>query len=153
MDWPVLVFVVFAFLATLGAAWDLRTRRIPNWLTVVIGLAGLSASFLLGGGDFALSALAHLLIALVLGLVAFRFNLWGGGDGKFYAALAAWFGLSQIWQLMLAVSLSGLLLFFGWFAIRRFWRSTDSGLHGQLPYGVAIAAGGTITMALPWLIR
>jgi prepilin peptidase CpaA len=80
---------------------DLRTRRIPNWLTVsnlVLALVVHGCHGRLGGLIFSLEGFAAGFGVLFL--------LWligggGGGDVKMMAALGAWLG----WKLTLAVFL------------------------------------------------
>lgn len=138
----------FIALAGAGAYCDLRFRKIPNALNALVAGAGLCAVWLAQGAGSAAWAAAHLSVALVLGILAFAARLWGGGDAKFYAALAAWFPLSDFARLIIAISVAGLLLLLGWFVGTRLRRSaTRTGDKAQLPYGVAIAAGGIVTMA------
>lgn len=75
----------------------------------------------------------------------FSLGIIGGGDAKFYAALAAWFPLQRGFELLLLTSLAGLGLFLAWFVIRRIQRkpivrkATDP--MDKLPYGLAIGLG------------
>lgn len=76
-----------------AAAVDLRTRRIPNWLTFSLALAGLALSFtwartVAGPGDAALG----LLTGFGIGFALFGLGAWGGGDVKVLAAVGAWVG-------------------------------------------------------------
>lgn len=134
--------------AGLAACWtDLRTRRIPNGLcalTFVLGIAYAAwTSGWMEAGDHAL----HAVIALVIGAGLFAMRMIGGGDAKFYAAVAAWFGLHDAVWLFVLVSISGFVLLVVWIATRmmsgRPIRKQGGGVNG-LPYGVAIAAGSAI---------
>jgi prepilin peptidase CpaA len=138
---------LFAAFAAAGAYFDARYRTIPNVLNGAMAAAGLSAVLLMQGGPAALWAIAHLIAALLLGIAAYSFKLWGGGDAKFYAATAAWFPLPDFPRLIIAISLAGFALLLGWFLVARFARHERVGRHAQLPYGLAIAAGGLLTMA------
>jgi prepilin peptidase CpaA len=135
-------------LALTGAGLDYTVRRLPNLLCLITALAGLAASFTLHGASGAGSAALHGLIALVVGMVLFRFGAVGGGDAKFYAGIAMWFALGQAPRLLLAVSLSGLLLFIVWFTVRRLMgkkvhRRAENDAD-RFPYGAAIAAGAVV---------
>lgn len=147
-----------AILLLTGAALDVTQRRLPNWLILlVLGLAAAQMLFDTPMAE-ALSRLAHAAIALVVGMILFRFRMIGGGDAKFYAALAAHFALAQAIQLLLFVSLAGLVTIGGWFALRRLRKSAGGpqaeGNFAMVPYGVAIALGGLALLALrtPMLI-
>jgi prepilin peptidase CpaA len=140
-------------LACAAATWlDLTTRRIPNWLCGVTALLGLASAFVAGGaGAFGNHAL-HLAIALIAGMVLFRLGMIGGGDAKFYAAMASWFSLINAASLALMVALWGLVLLVVWFGYRRLRglpvRKPGGTSFDSLPYGIAIAAGGMSTLLL-----
>lgn len=87
--------LVAAFTAT-AAVIDLRTRRLPNWLTAPAVLLGLAFHTATGG----LSGLGLSLAGLATGF-GILFVLWliggsGGGDVKLMAALGAWVGFTPI---------------------------------------------------------
>lgn len=137
-------------LLALIASWlDISARRLPNWLTLLTLAAGIAVTIFDPGFSALGSHLAHTIIALLVGMILFRFGVIGGGDAKFYAAVASWFALSGAPGLLLAVSLSGLVIFFVWFVWRRATGkpirapSPDSKAD-KLPYGIAIAAGAVI---------
>lgn len=139
---------LFMALASFAAYRDARFRTIPNWLNLLIAVLGVAATWWLAGAEGILPSLAHFALALAIGLLVYALKMWGGGDAKFYAATAAWFSLGEFPRLIMAVSLAGLVLLAGWIVIRRGWKPKDvGGGRAQLPYGVAIAAGGIITMA------
>jgi len=116
------------------ASWsDTFHRRIPNWLSAATAVAGLITGFLLGGLPALGSQAAHAAIALIVGMVLFRFGVVGGGDAKFYAAVAAWFRLAQATMLLV------------YFVLRRIQgkpiRQRSNKPGDSLPYGIAIAGG------------
>ena len=141
-----LSLAVFAAFAAAGAWSDARHRTIPNALNVAMAVLGIAAVWLTLGGHDALWAAAHFLIALVVGMAIYALRVWGGGDAKFYAATAAWFPLREAPALLVGVALAGLVLVLVWLPTRRFIRGQGHGLKTQVPYGLAIAAGGLITM-------
>ena len=131
------------------AAWsDVKYRRLPNLLTVVVAGMGLSYAAIEVGMRAAGSGLVHGLAALVVGLALYSRRVVGGGDIKFYAAVAVWFPLGEGFRLLGLVSLAGLVLLVGWLVWLRlagrtvnFQASEDS---DKLPFGVAIAAGAVL---------
>lgn len=139
--WP----AALSLLLIAGALSDIRTRRLPNWLSLALLVLGLGFAFAQGG----LPAMgwhgAHVAIALAVGMALFAGGIIGGGDAKFYAGLAAFFPLGEGFSLLLAVSLAGLVAIVVWFASRRLLRpgpiDKDS-LYAKFPYGVAMAGGG-----------
>lgn len=126
---------------------DVTRRRIPNWLSLLTLLGGLAFAWWDGGLVTAGNHALHMGIALVVGMGLFAVRAIGGGDAKFYAAVAAWFALNQGLRLFVYVSFSGLLLLVIWFSVRRIQgkpiRRKGGGVEG-LPYGVAIAVGALL---------
>lgn len=131
---------------------DARRRIIPNWLCGSLLLAGLGSAAVQSG----LSGLgwhaAHAGVALLIGMGLFAIRWFGGGDGKFYAACAAWFPMQQGATLGLMIALAGLALVFVWFT----WRllhgqstfAVRQGKSAKLPFGIAIGLGTLATYAL-----
>jgi prepilin peptidase CpaA len=142
-------------LAWAVASWtDILHRLVPNWLCGVTAITGLATGFLLGGCASLGSQLLHMGIVLVAGMALFRMGLFGGGDAKFYAAVAAWFALGKAAVLLLfSISVSGLVLFVLWFIYRRLrripiGRSSGGSQFDSLPYGVAVGGGAVLAMAM-----
>jgi prepilin peptidase CpaA len=77
---------------------DVRSRRIPNWLT--FGAAAAALVFHTAapaGGGFVFAVAGWFLGALIM-FVPFALRGLGGGDVKLVAALGAWLGpMSAIW--------------------------------------------------------
>ena len=90
------IVAALLILAALAAVWDLRTRRIPNWLV----LTGLIAGFGLNGFLFGLSGLATaglgMLTAFGIYLVLYLLHAMGAGDVKFMAAVGSLTGV-KVW--------------------------------------------------------
>jgi prepilin peptidase CpaA len=148
---PALVQTAPLIVLGLTACWlDWRDRRIPNWLCGVLALIGLGLAAGSGGGTAIAQHAIHAFAALVVGMVLFRFGVFGGGDAKFYAAVAAWFPLALWAKLLIHVSLAGLGLLTVWFISRRIMgkkiRPKDPTKYDALPYGIAIAFGSFSAM-------
>lgn len=146
--------VVALSIAGLYAAWsDIRWRKLPNVLCLAVAAMGTVAVAYSGGLSLVASSLAHAALALTIGIGLFSLGAIGGGDGKYYAATAAWFPLAAGMTLLLWVSLAGMGLFIIWFAWRRLRgikvraRATED--SEKFPYGVAIAAGSVLAALAP----
>lgn len=142
-----------AVLAALGllACWfDIRERRLPNWLVLATLAAGLGLAAWRSGFDVLPWHLAHLAIALAVGIGLYAIRALGAGDAKYYAALAAWFALDEALKLVMAVSFAGLFLALGWLAWRKFAgkpaprKPVDD--MDKVPFGVAMAAGAMLAL-------
>jgi prepilin peptidase CpaA len=102
-----LVFdVTLVALALAGGWFDIRTRRIPNALT----LTGLLVGLLLRA-PFGLPAVADGVLGAGFGfLIAvplFALGAFGGGDTKFLIALGAFLGGSRLLGALLVIALVG----------------------------------------------
>src|SRR4051812_13495078 len=84
---PLFVMLVIA------AVIDLRSRRIPNWLTFSMAATGLLQSCFSGGHHVTPAmSLLGLLTGLGLNILLFAAHIRGGGDVKLFAGLGAWIG-------------------------------------------------------------
>lgn len=96
--------------AAVACSHDLRTRRIPNWITGPAALSALLIHFAVGGwASLGASAAA----GLVAGLVMVAFFLAGGmgaGDVKLMAAVACFTGLAPLCLLLLTTACTGAAL-------------------------------------------
>lgn len=131
------------------AAWsDIRYRRLPNVLVLFVAGMGFSYAAIDTGLKEAASGLLHGLAALLVGLALYSRGMVGGGDVKYYSAVAMWFPISQGFRLMGLVSFAGLALLAGWLIRRHMTASAvdfkASKDGDKLPFGVAIAAGAVL---------
>ena len=135
-----------------GALLDIFTRRLPNVLCGLMLLAGLVLAFMQGGLAELGLHFAHAALALVVGYLLFLAGIFGGGDGKFYAAAAAFFPLWEMLDLFIAMTAAGFVLAVIWFTLKRTMRSMKDRKDdfAKLPYGVAIAIGA---LTLAWMTQ
>ena len=134
-------------IALLVAAFtDIRRRQIDNWLNAAIALGAPAywwAQGLALWPDVAMQ-LGVALIAFMVLAGLFALKVMGGGDVKLLSALALWIAPVDFLKLLLFMSLIGgvlTILFAAWhFTVTR---KRDA----KIPYGVAIASAGLITLA------
>jgi prepilin peptidase CpaA len=154
-------------------AWgDLRTRRIPNYLTLGTAVAGLAFNVMSHG----ISGLADGILGMLLGCALLILPyLWGGmgaGDVKALAALGAWLGPKLTVFLFCYMGIAGGVIALGylvwqgslWQKIKQGWTfllnlvlcqpdgvprsSSPSQLTEGIPYGVAIAVGMMVLVGM-----
>src|ERR1700760_1030264 len=104
--------------AMLSAVYDVRSRRIPNFITLPAMVLGLMLHGALGGWRQSATAAAG---GLICGLIFFVFYLAGGmvgGDVKLITAAGCIAGLPLIGHLLLWTALAGGLMAIG-LALRR----------------------------------
>lgn len=145
------IFVTRILLATLAVALvfacidDWRRRIIENWLTGGIALAApllwWANSFTLGGIGIQIAMAAVLFVAF---LIFFALGLMGGGDVKLIAALALWFPLGVMVNLLVVMAIIGGVLTLG-MMIRHKVGKGQTPL--EIPYGIAIALAGLWAIA------
>ena len=158
--------------ALIGAGFDIKSRRIPNFVTGPAILAGLLLHLSLDGWRGMLSAFAAGLICGIIFLVFYIAGGMGAGDVKLITAAGCLVGLSNSPYLLILTSLAGGVMGIAFALMRGQLKSilfnvrtiaahhTHQGLvphpeHNvrnnktlRLPYGVAIAAGSCITLYL-----
>ena len=88
-------------LALVAAFTDLRSRRIPNWLTVPGLLVGIAANSALGGWNGLKVSLLGALVGLALLLPFVLLRSLGAGDWKLAGALGAFAGPALLIDLLL----------------------------------------------------
>ena len=102
--------LILAALLAIGAIIDVRSRRLPNWLTASVVFLYLpyvwfspspvdwQGALMVGGTCF------------VVGFALFAFNFMGGGDVKLISGVALWAGLDFIAMFLLVTGVTGGLL-------------------------------------------
>jgi prepilin peptidase CpaA len=94
----------------IAVAWDLSTRRIPNFLTFGAALAGLIVHGYSGGWSGAGMALAGWAVGAACFLPVFMLRGMGGGDVKLLAAIGAWIGpAATVWVALFSSIAGGVL--------------------------------------------
>jgi prepilin peptidase CpaA len=162
------VLAVLVTGVTTGALIDLRTRRVPNVLTLTLAVAGLAAAASGAGSLTIRASLLGLALGLVLMLPGHLIGATGAGDVKLFAASGALLGPAQIATAFLYTAVAGGVLALVVAARRRRLRRTvegasqlvmtgasnvaaieDPAANNRFAYAPAIAAG-TIAAALGW---
>ena len=93
-----------------AAGTDIRSRRIPNWLTGPLLLGGLVWSGFQAGWFGLADAGAACLLLMLPFVLLFLLAGGGAGDAKLMGALGTWLGLVNGLVLLAAVCLAGLVL-------------------------------------------
>jgi prepilin peptidase CpaA len=164
--------VCFTLALAIASVWDIRSRRIPNWLVIAVALLGVCYSALM---QSPLSGISRALLGMVIG-----FGLWipfyalgmlGAGDVKLFAAASCWFAPSQVVGAALVSALAGgVLSVIGLVLAHGLGLATLRVAHGirdpkilatplavpkgrkTLPYGLAMTVGLLIVAWFPrWL--
>ena len=170
--------IAFTVLMGVAAASDIRHRRIPNSIVVLIfSLGALFLTMCIGVRPGAIQLLEGGGTGLLVWLPLWIVGKMGAGDVKFFAASAAWLGPRLALDASLTSALLGGVLALVWMFRRAVEargeievphqiascaavgpRTSDGRQDAEisritLPYGVAMAAGLTVTAWYPHLIR
>jgi prepilin peptidase CpaA len=150
---------------------DLRSRRIPNWLSLPFLAAGLVVSF--APKSWHGIGIVPSLEGMGLGLLLFGFLAFMGGMGmgdvKLCAAIGAWIGPRQLFVALVLTGIAGGIMAVLWAAMGGFlgelfggtgdllfgWRKREKGQESEhtlanpnakkMPYAPAIAVGTLIS--------
>ncbi len=151
----------------MAAVWDLRSRRIPNALTLPLFLAGVAFNAWVGGITAASLSLGGAAVAALPFVVLYLYAGGGAGDAKLMGAVGAWLGLAQGVAALVTVVIAGAILGLvqavwqkkfthitqrmaelssSWFAMlsaghRPVITQLDDTQPLQMPYGVSIFTG------------
>jgi prepilin peptidase CpaA len=154
----VLIFVIVAY-------QDVRTRRIPNALSLAIATLGLARIALAAEMIDAGYTLATAVIIFAITIALFQRGAIGGGDAKILTAAALLIGYQELLSFLFLMGLCGGALALATLAaerldlsLGRFRRGADVSSTGHaeggrlapegstVPYGLAIATAGIITL-------
>jgi prepilin peptidase CpaA len=105
----IMVFPLIA-LCVVAAVIDLRSRRIPNWLTVMAMVSGLANSMIWSAPTTPVYSLLGLLAGVGILFVPFAIGAMGGGDVKLLAGVGAWLGTVATLQVFVVSALAGLVI-------------------------------------------
>lgn len=94
-------------IAMAACIFDLRTRRIPNWLTLGAAAAGIVFHLATGGISGLERSAAGWAVGAALLIVPYALGGMGGGDVKLVGALGAWIGPGDAFWLAMYTGISG----------------------------------------------
>ena len=106
--WPTFTAVMIATI------WDIRERRIPNWLVLPFLLAGMALSAITGGWSGLKESVLGLLLAASLMGALYWLGGTGMGDVKLCAAIGAWIGPQQLGIALVVMGIAGGVMALVW---------------------------------------
>lgn len=153
-----LILSVFPAALLVAAANDIYEFKIPNWVSLTLICAYPAAGLAVGAP---LGVIGEGLLigagALTLGFILFAAKIVGGGDAKLFAAIAPWVGAGAFGMFLFYTAIAGFFLTILLFLFRSMpllpvyayapWLVTLHERKKDLPYAVALAAGGLISFS------
>ncbi|MBI1180452.1 MAG: pilus assembly protein CpaA [Alphaproteobacteria bacterium] len=124
---------------------DVRSRTISH--TTIACVIVLFAAYALAGYADWQSGLISAMVLLIVGFILFHLKIMGGGDSKLIAAVGLWTGLSQLGAFLFYTAVAGgfvALAVLVAYRLRPQGPDSVAETAPSVPYGVAIALGGTI---------
>jgi prepilin peptidase CpaA len=172
---PMQPYLILPLGLALWIGWrDLKTRRIPNYLTCGVALSGLVFQLAQHGWGGLWTGSLGLLLGFGLLFLPYLLGGMGAGDVKALAGLGAWLGPHLVIYLFVYMAISGALIALGLLCWRgKLWSrilqartsvlnwiicrshglapaaaSTSKPKSESIPYGVAMALG--MVLLLIW---
>ena len=100
-------------LAIVACGWDLKTRRIPQVLTLGGALAGFAFHCTVGGPGAGFGSAVGWVVGIAIFFVPFALGGLGAGDVKLLGAIGAWLGpMNAVWVGLYAGAAGGVLAIF-----------------------------------------
>jgi prepilin peptidase CpaA len=148
-----ILFLAAMLYATIS---DLRRKRIPNWLIIVLAVAYLPLA--LAAGYAPVDMVVNMGVAVLVfagGLACFSKGWLGGGDVKLAAVSTLWLGAGLTLPYLLLTALFGgaftLAALIGLRVMARKGRDESSLRDGGLPYGPGMACAALLLFQIsPW---
>jgi prepilin peptidase CpaA len=167
--WGLLWGGLFTLLLVYAAYGDVRTRRIPNWVVMAVGLPGIVFSLALASvGPGLLRSAEGFGVGLLFWLPFYIAGWLGAGDVKLFAAAGLWLGPLRTVEAAVIAAVVGGILAVVWMVVSYGMRRSASTLslavslpsilattpsperaRRTLPYGVALALGALSAGWLP----
>ena len=148
-----MLFLVAMIYVTIS---DMRTRRIPNWLVIALGLAYLPLAWVAGHSsiDMAVNIGAGA-VMFAVGVVLFAKGWIGGGDVKLAAVSVMWLGAGLALPYVLLTSLFGaafaLAGLLGLHLMARKGHGGTRTIDSKMPYAPGMACAGLLLLQVsPW---
>jgi prepilin peptidase CpaA len=152
-----LSLILLAILFTFTLFYDMKYRKIPNWLTGTFILIGFISAIWLGGFSALMYSLLGMTIGFLLLLVPYMLGGVGGGDVKFLAAIGSLTTVTLLFQIFLVglvvggtfslfiilknEKIKGLKQIIYFFLFKKYFKNTNI-KNATIPLGACISLAG-----------
>jgi len=142
LETGILLLGIALFVA--AAYGDVKTLRIPNALVAAVATLGLFRLFMIGDMTVAIDTIGASVMVFIVVFLLFWRGCVGGGDAKLMTATA--FVGHDLFNFLVLMSICGALLSLAILLTHRSSEQPQPKARLAVPYGVAIAAGGIVTL-------
>jgi len=104
------IHVAALLVASFACAFDLRTRRIPNWLTFGAAAVALVFHIVTGGASGVAQGIGGWATGVALLIAPYALGGMGAGDVKLVGALGAWLGPGDTFWLAMYTGIAGAVM-------------------------------------------
>ena len=142
--------ILLLLISLVGSVYDLRFRKIPNWLTFGSFVFALIFSFFKLGLGGVTNCVLGFLVGILLLLIPYLLGGMGAGDVKLLGAIGAFAGFKSVILIFFYSAICGLFLGIIWILFTpghlKFLIKTGQVLptvdkKQKIPYGIAIFMG------------
>ena len=157
MKFQLIWMIPFTLMLIACGYYDIKYRKIPNFISFTLILAGLFVHLVANGWPGFRQSCIGCAIGCSFFLLFYFFKMMGAGDVKFMAGIGAVIGSQYIiTSIIFTVLCGGLLSLFyliAHYAGRKKQRVSASAISAKafkksVPYGIAIAMGTIITLII-----
>ena len=135
---------------------DVKSLRIPNALTIAVAVLGIFRLIVIGDKNMAPYTVGASLIIFIVTFLLFWRGFLGGGDVKLLSATVLLVGYRDLFPFLLIMSICGALVSLAVLFVHQYlplWleprlMALMPKARLAVPYGVAIACGGIVTLLL-----
>jgi prepilin peptidase CpaA len=139
---PISLELILIALVLTAAIWDLKSRRIPNWLSLAGIVCGIALNSFLYGLTGAKESLEGMATAFVIYFLLYLVRAMGAGDVKLMAAVGAFVGPGNWFMIFLITAVLGGLIALTVLLLRKRLRKTFDNvlfivaemMHFRAPY-------------------
>ena len=137
-----------------AAYGDIKSLRIPNKLAIAVAILGVFRLLVIGDLNTAIYTIGASAMVFIVTFLIFWRGILGGGDVKLLSATVLLVGYHDLLSFLLIMSICGAFVSLAVLFIRNLlplWLGPRlavlvSTARLVVPYGVAIAAAGTVTL-------